>query len=138
MAHVDLLSPSPSTSPKQQSNKYAKMLRTANEDDIKLSQLVTDENFFRCMLVQDIPDSFTDIALCKLFEDFGEIEKLWIHGKNSKNRHGRATIIFKNAEDAEMAEAIMNETEIEDRTLQVHIGVPPSERLKASEQREKS
>ena len=32
----------------------------------------------------------------------------------------------------------MNETELQDRTLQVHIGVPPSERLKASEQREKS
>eukprot|EP00483_Globobulimina_turgida_P007954 UN07970 len=114
-----------------------KMLRLPNEDDDKLSQLVTDTNFFRCILVQDIPDKFDDITLCKLFLEFGEIEKLWIHTKNSKNRHGRATIIFKNAQDAEMSEAIMNETEIEDRTLQVHIGVPPSERLKASEKREK-
>eukprot|EP01083_Nonionella_stella_P317342 1154867_1 len=34
-----------------------------------------------------------------------------------------------------MAEAIMNETEIEDRTLQVQIGAPPSERRKAAEKR---
>eukprot|EP01084_Bolivina_argentea_P193988 332791_1 len=126
------------TSPSNGKNdNIMKMLRKPNEDDDKLSQLVTDTNFFRCVLVQDIPDSYDDIRLCRLFLSYGEIDKLWIHTKNSKNRHGRATVIFKSEEDAEMAEAIMNETEIEDRTLQVHIGVPPSERLKASEKREK-
>eukprot|EP01084_Bolivina_argentea_P259726 438351_1 len=118
-------------------NKMSKIFRGRNETDNDLSILVTDSNFFRCILVQDIPDSFDDKKLYQIFSDFGEIEKLWIHEKNQKNRHGRATVIFKNGEDAEMAESMLNETELEKRTLQVHIGVPPTERLKSSEKREK-
>merc|ERR1719229_928239 len=136
------LSPSPTKSPSasqqiERDAKLAKILRQPTDEDSDLARLVTDSNFFRCMLVQDIPNKYDDLMLYKLFEDFGPIEKMWIWGKNQRNRHGRATIIFENAEDAEMAEAIMNETEVEERTLQVRIGVPPSERIKASEKREK-
>ena len=118
---------------------YSKIIPPSGSerDETALSELVTDSNFYRCVLVQDIPDSLDEIKLCDLFWEFGKIEKLWIHSKNDRNRFGRATIIFENAEDAEMAEAIMNETEIEDRTLQIHIGVPPTERAKASEKRDK-
>eukprot|EP01083_Nonionella_stella_P098057 275658_1 len=107
-----------------------KILRMAGEDDDVLAQLVSNTNFFRCVMVQNIPEKFDDLALFELFMDFGDIEKIWIQERTKRNRHGRATIIFKNASDAEMAEAIMNETEVVDRTLQVHIGVPPSERRK--------
>eukprot|EP01084_Bolivina_argentea_P320634 556356_1 len=115
-----------------------KILRMAGEDDDVLAQLVSNTNFFRCVMVQNIPEKFDDLALFELFMDFGDIEKIWIQERTKRNRHGRATIIFKNASDAEMAEAIMNETEVVDRTLQVHIGVPPSERRKASEKRSKN
>lgn len=137
------LSPSPTKSPSasrvgHRESKISEILRRPGEDDDKLAKLVTDTNFFRCILVQDIPDKYDDTMLYKLFVDFGPIERMWIWNKTQRNRHGRATVIFKNAEDAEMAEAMMNETEVEDRTLQVHIGVPPSERMKASEKREKA
>eukprot|EP01084_Bolivina_argentea_P193987 332790_1 len=70
------------TSPSNGKNdNIMKMLRKPNEDDDKLSQLVTDTNFFRCVLVQDIPDSYDDIRLCRLFLSYGEIDKLWIHTK---------------------------------------------------------
>ena len=62
---------------------------------------------------------------------------MWLHELNERNRIGRCTIIYKNTEDAEMAECIMNETEIENRTLQVHIGLPPSHRKMLHDKREK-
>ena len=113
------------------------IFREKNQTDESLSRLVTNNNFYRAMMVQDIPDAVDAVALWKMFKDFGEIEKLWLHAKNKRNRFGRATIIFADVECAELAEAIMNETECAERTLQVFIGVAPSERAKAKEKREK-
>lgn len=43
-------------------------------DDKELDKLLTDHNFFRAMLIQDIPENYNANELYKLFSEFGEIE----------------------------------------------------------------
>ena len=53
-------------------NNYSKIIRNGSDEENE--KLLTDKNFFRGMLVQDIPSNYNAIKLCELFSKFGEIE----------------------------------------------------------------
>jgi len=103
-------------------------LRLPGETNKDLKRYVTDSNHQNCLFIQDFADNTTNYDLYEKFLTFGPIEKCWIWTKpqHMKHQRNRANILFKNVEHAELATAILNETEWEGSTLQISICRQPT------------
>lgn len=144
------------TTPKQTSNSNSNSKSNSNtKPSIRKETLKTliakeiwepnDANFRRVARISNIPKEYQNYrSLYEIFEKFGTIEKIQIQqardeyrNTNKETELGRARILFSTMESAQICAAIMNETELLDRTLQIFIGQPPSILSISRQEREK-